>query len=55
MSISNGIFANAFKIAKVVPTYKNKSIKEEINNYRPISHTIKNIEKIMINELITCY
>lgn len=35
-SISDGIFPDIFKIAKVVPIYKCKN-KEEVNNYRPIS------------------
>jgi len=35
-SITEGIFPDIFKIAEVVPIYKNKN-SEDINNYRPIS------------------
>ena len=36
LSLSNGKFIDAFKVAKVVPVSKKGSI-YEVNNYRPIS------------------
>ncbi len=36
LSLSNGIFPDIYKLAKVVPIFKAKD-KEEVTNYRPIS------------------
>ena len=44
-SLANGIFPNIFKIAEVIPIYKNKS-KDKIENYRPIS-LLPTISKIL--------
>jgi hypothetical protein len=35
--LDNGVFPDAWKIAKVTPVYKNKGAKDEVGNYRPIS------------------
>jgi len=45
ISISEGIFPEAFKLAEVVPIHKNKA-KDDINNYRPIS-LLPTISKIL--------
>lgn len=52
-SISEGIFPNKFKLAHVIPIYKN-SKKSEMTNYRPISLLTcmsKILEKIIFDRL----
>ena len=48
-SISDGVFPNSLKLAKVIQIFKSGD-KSLISNYRPIS--IEKIEKIMYNHLI---
>ncbi len=50
LSIINGIFPTTYKIAQVVPIYKNKN---EINNYRPIS-LLPTFSKILEKIIHTC-
>ena len=37
LSIKTCIFPSSFKLAKVIPVYKNKGSKQDVFNYRPIA------------------
>ena len=53
LSISTGIFPNAWKLAKVTPIFK-EDAKTDPNNYRPISVlpvVSKLIERVVFNQL----
>ena len=55
LSLSNGEFIDAFKVAKVVPVFKKGSI-YDVNNYRPISLLpvlSKILEKLVYKRLVS--
>ena len=54
ISLSNGVFPNHMKIAKIIPVFKNGD-QTSFNNYRPISllpQFSKILEKIFNNRLL---
>ena len=56
LSLSGGRFLSPFKKSKVIPIYKNKGEKSDMNNYRPISLLpvlSKVLERIMHSRLYT--